>query len=170
MTVPQTECNRGHVPETDGDGRMREWLYRLWQCTWGLPQTLAGALLYLRCRRSPHAPFHGALHTRWPRRDGLSLGMFIFTPDSGDDWDGRMIWHEYGHTFQSLLLGPLYLPVIGLPSALWCHCFREYRRRKCVPYAVFFTERWADRLGDKKRQRWSYGDEDDCAGYQNRRI
>jgi len=26
--------------------------------------------------------------------------------------------HEYGHTFQSRRWGPLYLPIIGLPSAI----------------------------------------------------
>ena len=134
---------------------MWKWLYRLLQCTWGLPQTLAGFLLYLRYRRSPHAAFHGAVHTRWPGKNGLSLGMFIFTPASGDDWDGGMVWHEYGHTFQSLLLGPLYLPVVGLPSVIWCNCFREYRRRKQMPYAAFFTERWADRLGDGRKRRYT---------------
>ena len=132
---------------------MRKWLYRLLQCSWGLPQTLAGALLYLCYRRSPHEALGGAVHTRWPRGDGLSLGMFIFTPESGGDWDGRMVWHEYGHTFQSLMLGPLYLLVIGIPSAVWCLCFQDYRKKNHVPYAAFYTERWADLLGARRQGR-----------------
>ena len=130
---------------------MENWIYRFIQCTWGLPQTLLGFLVCLCCGRSPHTSFHGAVHTRWTGKNGISLGMFIFTPVSGDDWDGAMVWHEYGHTFQSLLLGPLYLPVIGLPSLVWCGCFRKYRRRKGVPYSDFYTERWADRLGERRR-------------------
>ena len=54
---------------------------------------------------------------------------------------------------QSLMLGPLYLPLIGLPSAVWCNFFREYRRRRQVAYSAFFPEKWADRLGTAARLR-----------------
>ena len=145
---------------------MRIWLYRLIQWTWGQPQTLAGLVIFLCCRRSRHVSFPGAVHTRWPHRNGISLGMFIFTPDRGDDWDGAMVWHEYGHTFQSLMLGPLYLLVVGLPSAVWCGCFGGYRRRKCLPYSAFFTERWADALGEGRRGRY----EDHFTGHKVRGI
>ena len=134
---------------------MRKWLYRLLQWTWGLPQTLAGFVLYLYYRKSPHADFHGALHTGWPGRNGLSLGMFIFTPDGDDGWGGEMIWHEYGHTLQSLFLGPFYLLVIGLPSAVWCRCFGAYRQWKGVPYSALYTERWADRLGSGRKHAYA---------------
>lgn len=134
---------------------MCKWLYWLIQWTWGLPQTLAGFVLYLYYRKSPHAAFYGAVHTKWPKRDGVSLGMFIFTPEGDDGWGGEMVWHEYGHTFQSLMLGPLYLLVIGLPSAVWCGCFRSYRLRNGVSYSALGTERWADKLGDGRKR--AYG-------------
>lgn len=129
------------------------WIYRLLQCTWGLPQTLVGLAVFLGCRRAPHQGFHGAVHTRWSGKGGISLGLFIFTPDSGDDWGGDMVWHEYGHTYQSLMLGPLYLLVIGLPSLIWCNCFEKYRNINQVPYSAFYAEKWADALGAGRRKR-----------------
>lgn len=106
-------------------------LFVLVQCTWGLLQTAAGAAVFLRYRNSPHSFYHGAVVTVYPFYFSLSLGPFIFLTDKPPrDRSGtvphkqiprRMLVHEYGHTIQSLLLGPLYLFVIGLPSALWAH-------------------------------------------------
>ena len=124
-------------------------LYIFLQCTWGSIQTCAGFFLFLRYRKCPHRFLGGAIHTGWGRRDGISLGLFIFSPECKQP-DGLVI-HEYGHTFQSLLLGPLYLPVIGIPSALWANGrkYKELRQRYGVPYSFFFAESWADRLGKK---------------------
>lgn len=118
--------------------------YALLQCVWGAPQTLAGLALRLRFRRCPRRRAGGCVLTLWPRDDGVSLGLFVFAPA-----DGSLTAHEYGHTVQSLLLGPLYLPVVGLPSALWASlpAFRRLRRRRGLPYSACFTERWADALG-----------------------
>ena len=56
--------------------------------------------------------------------------------------------HEYGHTIQSLILGPLYLIVMGIPSALWAAFGSKKRREKQIPYGAFFTEKWANQLGE----------------------
>ncbi|MCI8837633.1 MAG: hypothetical protein HFG74_06170 [Hungatella sp.] len=50
-----------------------------------------------------------------------------------------------------LMLGPAYLAVVGLPSIIWARsgaCIRM-RREKKIPYSAFYTESWADRLGEK---------------------
>ncbi len=138
---------------------MKGLLYVLLQCTWGLLQTAAGAVVFLRYRHCPHFRFHGAVVTVYPLWSSLSLGPFIFLTDkppqdrSGQihfqDIPQRLLVHEYGHTVQSLLLGPLYLPVIGLPSALWAHlpsCQRKWRGK--VSYFSFFPERSANFLGE----------------------
>lgn len=129
-------------------------------CTWGLFQTALGAAVFLRCRKRPHMVYRGALVTEYHLLSSLSLGPFIFLTDrpprdySGHIPDaeipGRLLVHEYGHTIQSLLLGPLYLPVIGLPSVLWNHlpCFQR-KWRGGVSYFSFFTERTANYLGEK---------------------
>jgi len=56
-----------------------------------------------------------------------------------------------GHTVQSVILGPLFLPVIGLPSLLWAGLpvFRKYRERRSVSYYWLYTERWANFLGER---------------------
>jgi hypothetical protein len=56
------------------------------------------------------------------------------------------IQHECaGHGKQSMMFGPLYLLVIGLPSILHC-CFRT-----CRNYYHFWTEKWANELGDTSK-------------------
>lgn len=50
------------------------------------------------------------------------------------------------------MLGPLYLPLIGLQSL--CHAAVHYDlcgKKKYKPYTHFWTERWADRLGGVRR-------------------
>lgn len=113
---------------------------------WGLPQNIIGGILYLIFRRkNPHKKFNNAYVCVLPNRWGcVSLGMFIFVVNI--DYEPT-IRHEYGHTRQSMLLGPLYLLVIGLPSIIWAGCFSEYRRKHNKSYYSFYTEKWADKLG-----------------------
>ncbi len=135
------------------------------QMTWGLPQNLLGALLWLRWARQPHFRWRGAFVTVWPGATSMSLGLFLFLAPTrtalgsadGKGHDGvgranhRVLVHEYGHTVQSLLLGPLYLPVIGLPSILWCRlpALRRYRQKKQLSYYRLYTEHWASVWGEK---------------------
>ena len=131
---------------------MKRFLYRLCQWTWGLPQTLAGAVVFLRYCRCRHFWYQGALVTLWPVKGGsLSLGMFAFLYDGWKPADRELLAHEYGHTVQSLLLGPLYLLAIGLPSALWAgpSPLSKLRHVKKLPYGWLYTEKWADRNGRK---------------------
>lgn len=143
-------------------------LYFLVQCSWGLLQTAAGAAVFLRYRRCPRFPFHGAVVTVWPLYSSLSLGAFIFLTDKpprdrggktpNGDISRRMLVHEYGHTVQSLILGPLYLPLIGLPSLLWAQlpvCQRKWRGE--VSYFSFFSEKSANYLGEKVTKEPSMG-------------
>lgn len=81
---------------------------------------------------------------------GVSLGMFVFVNGSRpEEWTRDAEVHEYGHCVQSLLLGPLYLLVIGLPSALWCGlgACERYRRKHAVSYYALYTESWANSWG-----------------------
>lgn len=147
---------------------LRTLLYLLVQCSWGLLQTMAGGLVFLRYRKCPHSLYHGAVVTVYPLYSSLSLGPFIFLTDkpprdrSGqvpvEEVPRRLLVHEYGHTLQSLLLGPLYLPVVGLPSALWAQfplCRRKWRGE--MSYFSFFTEKSANFLGEKVTKEPSMG-------------
>lgn len=135
---------------------MKRWqtvLYRLWQWTWGLPQSLLGLILTLRYRRCPRKRVGGALATlhdgNW---GGVSLGMFIFVPDGlRPEREAQLLSHEYGHTFQSALLGPLYLPLVGVPSFLWANLPRNVKKRaiRHIPYESRYPENWAEMLGHR---------------------
>lgn len=78
----------------------------------------------------------------------------------GKERSARLRVHEYGHTIQSLLLGPLYLIVIGLPSFVWSRWKRLIwlRRESGIPYSWFYTERWADWLGERITKEKSCGE------------
>lgn len=132
-------------------------VYAIVQATWGLPQTLLGAATFLAHAKRPHFLYHGAVVTTWESRKALSLGPFIFLEGPDDPTiaafgvDQKLLAHEYGHTVQSLVLGPLYLPVVGLPSALWLNvpAFSRLRQRKRIPYYNLYTERSANYLAAK---------------------
>lgn len=126
-------------------------LYWLWQWTWGLPQSLLGLVVLLCNRKCPHFWYHGALATLWDRPGGLGVGMFVFLENRVGDCSRPMLVHEYGHTIQSLILGPLFLPLVGLPSFLWCNLpfFRRLRREKGRSYYSVYPENWANALGEK---------------------
>lgn len=128
----------------------RKIAFRAWQVLWGMPQTLAGLVLFAAHARCPHFDFHGAIATAWPRPSSVSLGMFVFVSDQvqGDAFE-RLLVHEYGHCIQSLVLGPAYLLVVGLPSVLWGYLPRNKRKRAATgrSYYQFVTERSANVLG-----------------------
>lgn len=124
---------------------MTTFLFRLWQWTWGFPQTLIGFIVFFICRKQPHGIYHGCITTRWNNRGSLGMGMFLFL--GRDDEQVRV--HEYGHAVQSAILGPLFLPIMGIPSFLWCNLppCRRLRKEKGVSYYRFYPESTANRLG-----------------------
>ena len=145
-------------------------LYILLQCTWGLIQTLAGFVVFLFNIRRRHYFYHGAIVTVWSSLSSVSLGMFLFVSGAEkrikrgkekqtDQADGEVVVHEYGHTIQSLILGPLYLLVIGIPSLVWANLPVFVKKRSGgVPYASFWTEKSANRLGERATGESSFGD------------
>lgn len=127
--------------------------YWLLQWTWGIVQNSAGLVMFLFLLGKRHFLYHGSVATVWNARGSLGLGMFIFISSvetNGEEFQKTLV-HEYGHNIQSIILGPLFLPVIGLPSLLWCGLplCRRYRQRKRVSYYRFYPERWANYLGEK---------------------
>lgn len=129
--------------------------YYILQWSWGIVQNVIGLALFCANAAKRHYNYKGAVVTEWNYpRGSVGLGMFIFisVPADGKNVTAAALEktkrHEYGHTLQSIILGPLFLLVIGLPSLLWCGlpCFVNYRKRKGVSYYKFYTERWANRL------------------------
>ena len=136
-------------------------LYLLIQATWGLPQTLLGFFVWVSCWGCPRESYRCAFVTTWARKDGLSLGPFVFVPDAlagatradrafRERMRGELLVHEYGHTIQSLIFGPLYLPVFAIPSFVWAGApaLRRRRREGKLYYYDFYPERIANLLGE----------------------
>ncbi len=62
----------------------------------------------------------------------------------------RLLIHEYGHTIQSLIFGPFYLVVMGIPSTLGGFLlYFQNKRNNGVSYFSFFTEKFANYLWEK---------------------
>ncbi len=124
------------------------------QWTWGLSVNLIGGLIYLICKargcRTEKFGYSYIAYVPW-KYGGLTLGLFILMKENhpDGDWTYNTRIHEYGHTWQCLLLGPLYWFVIGIPSAVWCNFFEGYRRRNKVSYYKFYPEKWANYNGQK---------------------
>lgn len=165
---------------------MRTRLFILAQATWGFPQALLGGFVFAAHRSRPHFLFHGSIVTTWENAKGMSLGPFIFLKGHGDaptardgapaargigelshakaageryGVDAGLLVHEYGHCVQSLLLGPLYLPLVGLPSLMWANAPTLIQRRQArrLSYYSFAPERNANWLGERTLREPSVG-------------
>lgn len=144
---------------------MRRFLFSIVQLTWGLPQTLLGFMLFLYWlpRAKTRSLYHGAVVTEWTAGGGISLGLFVFVSEKASRYmlNGRDMTpeesktavrvHEYGHCIQSMLLGPAYLLLVGLPSYLWANlpALRKLRREKGLSYYAVYPENWANALGER---------------------
>ncbi len=112
---------------------------------WCLPQLVIGYIVKLifKAKKDERGLYI------WNLGYGLSLDKFIFVHKNASE---NTIKHEQGHTKQSRMLGPLYLFVVGIPSAIWCHCFEGYRQKHNKSYYDFYCEKWADKLGGVDRK------------------
>ena len=116
---------------------------------WQLPQNLLGLLLVTILKPEDVYDFFGSkVYYSHRMRGGISLGRYIIIRSYLLNANAKTEYHELGHSIQSRILGPLYLLVIGLPSLLWAAWWNEDRNRS---YYSFYTERWADYLGNVER-------------------
>lgn len=116
-----------------------------WQ---GLQHSLALLLIAVVRPQKWIVTFRESVVYLWPFRAGLSLGKYIFVgAHAGMD----TLLHEWGHSRQSMMLGPLYLPVVGLPSLVMNVLTRMGLLRGGAAYYKRWPESWADRLGGVKR-------------------
>lgn len=125
---------------------MKKGLFWLWQWTWGFPQSLVGLIVYLCNLDKKHELFRSCIVTHWDNPGSLGVGMFLFL---GKNAHRQTLVHEFGHSVQSLILGPLFLPIMGIPSFLWCNLpvCRRMRKEKGISYYRFYPESTANRLG-----------------------
>ena len=135
-------------------------LYIICQWTWGVVQNVIGVSVFLVLLRNRHSVFRGAVVTHWKHSYSMGCGMFIFLGNHGHSFNSAeknrkinydVLIHEYGHTVQSVILGPLFVPVIAIPSFIWAllPCFSRLRLKKKLSYYWLYCEKWANILGDK---------------------
>lgn len=128
--------------------------------TWELPQTALGAALFAAhtVRRSARAVSveRGVVFVEIDL-GAVSLGRFVFhsgvdspyVPVGPENKD-----HEYGHAVQSRRWGPLYLPVIGVPSVMrvaYAIGHKTLTGQRWAHYYDGFPEKQADELGGVDR-------------------
>lgn len=134
---------------------IKAFLFYFVQFTWGLPVNLVGGLVFLIvavCKKRKWQRFgYGYIaYLPW-KGGGLSLGIFIFMKANhpNPEWTYNTRIHEYGHTWQCLLLGPLYYLVVALPSVVWCNLMANYRKKNNISYYKLYCEKWANVFGEK---------------------
>jgi hypothetical protein len=125
------------------------------QYLWQLPQNLAGGLLLLYFRTIKSIVVEDIYKDvrvcfSFKMRGGISLGKYIFLGETGRH-QNKDIQHEYGHCRQSMRLGWLYLPIVGLPSVIHAWLYRE-EPSDPNGYYRYWTESWADKLGGVSRE------------------
>ena len=123
---------------------------------WQLPQAVAGLVTIVVT--GAHKIENGGYWFTDKGDFGVSLGPFVVFADKSGTATIPMcdIRHERGHQKQSLYLGPLYLLLIGLPSAAGNIIDRVYHKhwKSTARYIWYYRlpwEAWADKLGDVKR-------------------
>lgn len=95
--------------------------FGLWDFTWGAPQSVIGLVLgvvavLFGASVLPHKGVSTKVelpsYMKFYQGYGVSLGPVTFGHHGFSKWD-----HEAGHTWQSRVLGPFYLFIVGIPSA-----------------------------------------------------
>lgn len=139
--------------------RLFRWLMRIILFAWELPQNILGMATFLNQKRNGKI-----LKIEFGQERiffetpllGVSLGLFIFWTKFTNRYDyltGDCKLHEYGHSVQSRILGPLYLIIVGLPSAMRHLYSKRYIRKTGKNWDAYysgFPENWADKLGGVK--------------------
>jgi hypothetical protein len=125
---------------------MKKTFFTIWECL----QKIVALVVIKLSGAKKIGEYKDATLYHWQWSGGMSLSNYIFLPFEKFDeskWKDDYVKHEYGHTIQSKILGPLYLFVIGLPSLIWAGLFDKYREKYNKSYYDFYTESWANKLG-----------------------
>ena len=132
--------------------RFKDFLLYVWQ----FPQNIAGFVISRKARASNSLiPLSFKVRVYWVKGffgSAVSLGQYIVIDEvfMNSKESVNIKKHEYGHSRQSVMLGWLYLPVVGLPS-LVRNIYARLRHKDEKRYYGGFPENWADRLGGVER-------------------
>ena len=133
-------------------------LYHTLCWTWGIIMTLIGACVAAVCsamgyKAQKHA---GAIYYEVGKKPwgGICLGQYFFCSPGATKHTKD---HEFGHSLQNCIWGPLFPFVIGIPSFVRCQKFNS-NIKKGIPneedyYAIWF-EKEASEWGEKIADQW----------------
>jgi hypothetical protein len=124
------------------------WLYIILAHTWGLLMTLIGYIISLALLfvGKPHKYYWVYCYSLGESWGGFEMGtMFVRDTTSTNE----LSQHEFGHTFQNCLLGPLYPILVGIPSMCryWYRHISEKHGKIHKPYDAIWFEDSATEIG-----------------------
>lgn len=122
-------------------------IYWFLSLTWGSITTIIGffGFLYFLIKGSNKIHRNGysvIIETGGGNWGGLSLGAFAFCGNYSQInpvWFNHTRKHEFGHSLQNIILGPLFVFLVAIPSAIRYHYqIREIKR------GTRFSSSWYD--------------------------
>lgn len=135
-------------------------LYWIGQLTWGIIMSLIGLITALICIIFLKGKVHRNGFTfivevggNW---GGINLGCVSLcggytTVCPDENWFQHTRRHEFGHSLQNLIFGPLFPFIVAIPSAIRYH-YQNYRSKKGLPnkeYDAIWFEGMATKWGSK---------------------
>ena len=131
------------------------WLYYLMACTWGIIMTILGLIITL---------ILGIVKIFIPKKVIFERYYWIYNITVGPEWWGGCEMglmflrdhnssvnyinpHEFGHTFQNCLLGPLFPFVVAIPSAIRYWLREIFPKKIWAPYDSAWFEDAATQCG-----------------------
>lgn len=139
-------------------------IYWFIQITWGFITFVIGLLitLVLKCFKSrTYKNGYGFITTIGGNWGGLSFGPFSFSgryneidgPCPNVKWYNHTRKHEFGHSIQVLFLGPFFIFIVAIPSAIryWYYTI-SIKKGKSFPsdwYDSILFEKTATKWGTK---------------------
>lgn len=131
------------------------WLWYVLNLTWGLIYTLIGAFIALFVKLFFKVKFEkyqrvycATFGDNWGGLEGV---FFIFVAlNMGDDYTEHTKRHEYGHSFQNALFGPLNIFLTLIPSCTryWYQTIRSKKGKSNKPYDLAWFEESATDTGE----------------------
>ena len=126
--------------------------YYVLSWTWGFLMTAVGCLVggFLSIFHDPYSHKHGWYFVVGEGWGGISIGPITIV---SREYDRHTLDHEYGHSLQNCIYGPLTIFLVAIPSAVR-YWYRKYMKAVCpakkLPsyYSIWF-EAQASKWGEE---------------------
>lgn len=134
-----------------------KYLFYILNFTWGIIMNIIGAIGAAYFSATGVKPIRHAgniVYKFGHRWGGISLGIFTFMNLEAGEYT---LNHEFGHSIQNAIFGPLFPFIVGIPSLIRCQKFNN-NTRKGIPneedYDAIWFEGSATYWGTEIAKRW----------------